>query len=651
MRFAAYCTAAILLLFNATAAVWAADMSGRWKASDGKEYTFEQDADGDVTMRVIGSKTRASMIFKGKYNPSGFKVSARVTSVSQISDGFPLKVRNQTLDRHPDVRYHYDVEELDDGKAELTVYLHSITYNSSGFRRLTLDTSADKVTLSRITGLPNLHVVQFSAEADNSGDTPHWKIKASVENRGDVDVDDFLIQLFESEIVVSAEPGAPWRPVPRTAVRHPIGKGKTLDLEWQVDEKFTMSATAKVLQVVVDPREEVREILESDNQKILHRLTCADPEDPEPPIDMAVWVDIPEEEARGPEPDISRLMARMPSDSVDQQAAIVLCYIKLEAQRRARKAPGTVAGTKFLANLETHYLADYLADPSEETGNSAADALGRHQGWEDALAVGIYVPKLVRETHPGMPEWIYPATQFHSGGIFGTHGDSMDKIPVIDSDFLVGDNRGAVSGDDDVAGGGRNSTQVMHWATGVYYGDLPEGGMRELFIGYEYWHLEAWDIFGEDPINDLIAEEQGRMLGRRLRQGNIRSRRDLVRKMDADFMSARNWVGALLKARKDKLDALVLADEPVGSKHHWAGAAKLAAPWGKESVKQILASGKSVDQVANSRFIDHLIQIYTLIYETRDANLTPLTTDIIEDKYNPLFRRVSKGRNAVWELR
>ena len=37
-------------------------------------------------------------------------------------------------------------------------------------------------------------------------------------------------------------------------------------------------------------------------------------------------------------------------------------------------------------------------------------------------------------------------------------------------------------------------------ATGVRYHEWPQERIRDLFLAYELWHLELWDVFGRDPI-------------------------------------------------------------------------------------------------------------------------------------------------------
>jgi len=246
---------------------------------------------------------------------------------------------------------------------------------------------------------------------------------------------------------------------------------------------------------------------------------------------------------------------------------------------------------------------------------------------------------------------LVPATQFwviNKPG-FG-HGNNIQYLPILDVPFLVGADNPATGNNDDVSGGGRNLSNVMHWATGVKYGHLPKDGLRTLFIGYELWHLEGWDTFSEDPINDLISEEQGRMLGARLKNGSAASSSELAYAMNEDFRESRAWVGALLRERCEEFETQILAPAPAKSNFWWGyGGMRpmYAAPWGDDqtagkNIKQLLAEGKSVEIVANSTLVDRLIQIYTLIYEVEEwekqtgqtMQLTPAMRATVRGQYD-----------------
>ncbi len=347
-------------------------------------------------------------------------------------------------------------------------------------------------------------------------------------------------------------------------------------------------------------------------------------------------------------------------------AADILCHIKGEAKERAEGPQPTVASTGFFRTLKGGYLAQYLADPSAEPGLEAVEELGRHVSLPEAVRLTLaesegykqgaryfakmHVPASVRARYAGLPEWIFPATRF-----FVDIG--ANDIRVLDTDFLLGADNLTTSDDGDFRGGGRNPSNVMHWATGIGCSDLHRDAMRELFIGYEIWHLEGWDIFGEDCINDLISEEQGRLFGSRLRAGEIRSATHLVQVLDESFKEARAWVGALLKLRQGKLDRLIKStDSPEAD--YWVGEWLVVAPWGEKTIEMMLAAGEHPEEVKRSQAVQQLIQIYQLIYWSgawqsqtgRSVSVTPVTRNIATGRYASQFKAAPKAFNAVWDF-
>ena len=93
------------MFFESLSALSAEKITGRWKGSDRREYTFQKAGDGSYVMRVIGHPTRENMHFRGTFAKDGFEVSARLTSVSNIGRSIPLSVRRQVLQQHPDIHY------------------------------------------------------------------------------------------------------------------------------------------------------------------------------------------------------------------------------------------------------------------------------------------------------------------------------------------------------------------------------------------------------------------------------------------------------------------------------------------------------------------------------------------------------------------
>jgi len=403
------------------------------------------------------------------------------------------------------------------------------------------------------------------------------------------------------------------------------------------------------LRLTADWRNRVNETIETNNRKRLRKLQA-------PPCPHVIWAEMPEG-PRGSEtadlPDWLEVLKAHPN-----RTQATLCYIKMEAQRRAAAGEGSMGGAKFPGRLAANSLREYLAAPSAETGIAAIKKIGAHRGLpklSSRLGASLYVPAGMRARYADLPEWLYPATHAYVGG------DYAPLLGLIDGPFLIGDANADTREDADVRGGGRNQSNTMHWATGVRYAHLPENGLRELFLGYENWHLEGWDVFGEDALNDLIAEEQGRLLGRRLRAGSLTSEADLVRMMDRDFREARAWVGALLKLRQNELDALIQAAESPKANIWWGQNSKyppdVVPPWGRRSLSQRFGGGATLEEVIKSPQVEHLVQVYTLIYETdewaertgRAVNLTPVMQATVAGRYDRQFAGASKRWDATWE--
>ncbi len=179
--------------------------------------------------------------------------------------------------------------------------------------------------------------------------------------------------------------------------------------------------------------------------------------------------------------------------------------------------------------------------------------------------------------------------------------------------------------------------------------------MRDLFIGYEKWHLEAWDIFGQDPINDLIAEEQGRLFGAELRKGSagaIKTEADLVGFLNSSFREARAWVGKMLKLRETELDDFVLSVEQKPTPFHWRDDDK-SQVWASPTLYQMLAGAMSKAEVRKTEFFDSLIEIYTLIYEAdewesahAEIKLTQLQQTLVKGDLDPILKYLGEGEKA-----
>jgi hypothetical protein len=524
------------------------------------------------------------------------------------------------------------------------------------------------VTLDLATGPPPDLVIRRlmgTGEVVKVGRTLRrvWRVRAVVANDGRGDVTGESGLLLEGARVEDFSTTPVFRAL-GTVRLPPLAANASTTVEWVAGAPgpnvvdFDEFSEANLLRVTADAGDAVPEVTKENNRRRLWKLRCDAVSAP------AVWVEVAEEgdRTRLSPPDYGAALDALPERTPEQKARAVLCYIQLEAERRAKSPSGTIAGSRFENQLATHFLADYLRSPSPEAGRRAADGIGEAAG--GVLKRALPVPKGARKVYPGVPANLYPATEFLATISYyrpivrnaNRPGKNHRFIPYIDGPFLVGDPNLRKGVNDDFGAGGRNHTNVMHWATGVKYGDLRGDAFRALFIGYELFHLEGWEVFGEDSINDLIGEESGRLLGRRLLQGTITSHAGLIAALDADFREARAWVGAMLRLRRDRLDDLILEEKPPEALFHWKKKERMA-PWEGKTIAQRLEGGGTVRAVRTSHFVDRLIQIYTLIYEADEwqrangALLTPLVKDIVNGVYDSQFRAQKDKRFFdTWDI-
>jgi len=307
-----------------------------------------------------------------------------------------------------------------------------------------------------------------------------------------------------------------------------------------------------------------------------------------------------------------------PDAAARANAIRVRDYIKATARTRAATARSVDTASRFYRRLTDFYLRDYLAGPTAALGRAACETrIGRTfagpattgDSWEEASLSQWNrqpIPASARRIRPALPAELAAATDILSR-------PNRAVLPYIDVPQLIGAANTGTHFDADVGGGGKNISQLMHWGTGVKYSHVDRMTMRELFVAYEYWHLEAWDVFGEDPINDLISEEAGRILGTQLRAATV-TRANLQAKLNEGFAESRAWVGTLLRARLAALDAWTVA-ETQRRANIWWGAQPAMDIWGADTIHSMLRRGMSVADVQRSNLVERIIGIYTLIYE------------------------------------
>jgi hypothetical protein len=179
----------------------------------------------------------------------------------------------------------------------------------------------------------------------------------------------------------------------------------------------------------------------------------------------------------------------------------------------------------FATVLDSRYLSSYLGASSAATATAAIGAISA-QNTSGAVTTVCGEADFWESNTPGFNGGAVPAGLRRIPGLGwlpATFGAATEVLTVanrgslshLDVPFLIG--RRTLdpldcatvmtrSSDPDLqANNGINESQLMHWATGVKYADLGRDHLRELFIAYELWHLELWDVFGHDPIKGRCA--------------------------------------------------------------------------------------------------------------------------------------------------
>jgi hypothetical protein len=378
----------------------------------------------------------------------------------------------------------------------------------------------------------------------------------------------------------------------------------------------------------------------------------------------------------------------------EAQAGLVLTFIKLEAEKKAKTPPSIDASSEFYKILKSRYLSGYLAKPSAEAGKEAAEEkIGRPM--EGKLVkvgdkFGVMVrPKGSATWRPAKNDWEVKAITWLNKQELPTQLSEMkdvpllknlqglprelgaatdilikentDKLPYIDIPFLLGKvNPDITDINADVRGGGRNISQLMHWATGVKYAKQSPEALRELFLAYEMWHLEGFDVFGQDAINDMIAEQQGAILGRELmkgEKGEIKSEADLLPLLNRSFIESRAWVGTILRLRQKELDGWILSKQQKPASMHWMEKEEI---WPSLTVYQMLADNMPIEEVKKSFMVETAIEIYTLVYEANEWDaahgaivLTDLEKALVSGKLDKLLEIMAKaeaGKASLGDL-
>ncbi|HEU0034014.1 MAG TPA: hypothetical protein VFQ53_25480 [Kofleriaceae bacterium] len=351
--------------------------------------------------------------------------------------------------------------------------------------------------------------------------------------------------------------------------------------------------------------------------------------------------------------------AQTPKPQAQRNAAAetqqVLKYIQTQAKTRAAEPKHISKDSNLYKRLSTHYMKDYLANPNPQAGKAVTEKIGEQTSAEDAAKSDDYweksapawnehkVPQALKLLSPNAPDSMGAATKI-------MNQENRQHLPYLDVPQMVGNPNTDTGADADVHGGGKNISQLMHWGTGVKYADQDPQSMRDMFLAYEYYHLEGFDKFGEDSINDMISEDAGRIMGRQLQAGEI-NQENLQQKLDAGFDESRAWVGKMIKMRQGELDAVITSKEPVASEMWYGEIPGAVQHWGPTTIQMELESGKTVEDVQASSLVQHFIDIYALIFysdiwqkEHGKIKLSNFQESILAGKYNKVFEKSVKNQ-------
>lgn len=678
------CTAFILILTCSATAVgqWdGPDYAGAWMVvGDGRRAKLNLNQDESQLWGAFESANGLQVWeVRGEIKSGGRIEMIRYIPINELG-GVPEPALSSVFEQYgADDRFgffvgHVVLDPTTEGLSGYYTRINAAWYTDSGALHEATEINTD-VLLIPATHLPDLKVENLNVAAKEGGPSgTYWEVSAEIVNGGGAAPTGPTKLVLERTARVVKGQRPDWEPVPFSPMTIPApGPGQRTKVSWSeiqpvqgAPQPVRLDASDAALQLHIDPDDTFDEQSKANNVGQLDRIQCDESDGMSPPRREVSWI-APSEGGSTPTSDAAAApLAPYEGlfDGMGDEAKAVLCYIKMEARRRAGQHNRSVIGTHFFNELSTYFLKPYLDAPNPATGLFVLSELGASQGAPRiGLGASIYIPEGLRNRHsggPSIPAWIYPATHFFTSGSF--KGFHVDRMPYLDVPFLVGEPNMSQEENADFVGGGKNLSNVMHWATGAKYWEIPEPAFRELFIGYEYWHMEGIDVFGEDAINDLIGEMAGHMMGKRIIRADIRSVSDLGRKLDTDFYRARAWVGALLRENQEHFDELILQELKPRSDYWLTGQMIVMEPWsgdtGGNTVQHMLVNGMSAKEVAATRQVEKLVEIYTLIFEATEwekangsVGLSSVERKVMSDTYNDQFRRAPKDWGDEWDWR
>jgi hypothetical protein len=268
------------------------------------------------------------------------------------------------------------------------------------------------------------------------------------------------------------------------------------------------------------------------------------------------------------------------------RARTILDQIKANAD--ALVLPSPPASGAFETWLSRTYLSAYCANRNSENARRA-------------------IQEITREGASGFTHYGY--------GLLRGMADEAGRagIGYIDSPYLLGTPApGSVTslGFFDPWSQGPNPTQLMHFAAGMKWSWAPTFLVQWYFVHYEQVTEEGWQIFGLDSLNDIIAEEGGRLLAIDLQAGNVSCSSAGVIDLDPYFAEGRRFLKSRLSASElDRLAMRVYQPNMVVATGAAGGGVLNQPLWNQTVMEQIMAGASDASILASPD-----ARILTLLY-------------------------------------
>jgi hypothetical protein len=261
-------------------------------------------------------------------------------------------------------------------------------------------------------------------------------------------------------------------------------------------------------------------------------------------------------------------------------AAIVGAALRVLARMAT---PPSGGASRFEEFISRKYLACYCAlDPMlrEVRRSKAIDAIaamtreGQRRNWPGLSDQGLLEDY---EDWAGAPR-------------------NVDDDVYWDTDLLLGDPNDRLA---DVRGflqdlrwQGPNKSNLMHFAGGIRVGNSTRGHARFFvhlgFIGYEITSGEGWEQLGFDAINDVIAEEAGRLFGRDLRNAMVKCDPNRLIDLDPYLHEGRKFAAQFITWEK-------LVEVGLKRNNYIRAAFRrdiLMTPWTNPLLRQVIDAGR-----------------------------------------------------------